>query len=151
MSNESHAYLISLIKDNISVFNYVNRNLSIITNNGEETQTYNENIFWEWFKGKIEYDNQALSFVVITDEKDFSIPKSSQIQLNHKNSFDNYDINELISVPDSLFVLSFPEHKKAPIQKKKKQIKKVVQADELLNENDIVDFFRETTQSYKNG
>jgi hypothetical protein len=52
---------------------------------GEETFRYRSDEFWKWFREKTNYDSEELSFAVITDIEEFSIP--SDIRIARKSGF----------------------------------------------------------------
>jgi len=146
-------FFIVLQEGVISVSRYENEEFEIIKHEGEVEQVYNSSSFWSWFKEKIEYEDEELSFVVVTDNKAFTIPPASGIKLNETNSFDNnsYIDDKIISLSKGMFVLSFPPRKETPKQivEENKESSKI-KVEELLSENEIANYFRKQTQSYHN-
>jgi len=72
---------------------------------GEEKFKYSED-FWEWFKKKIEYSKEGLSFIVISD-KEFKIPED--IVISKKSRFTKLPS---LKVPENFKIYTFPEIKK---------------------------------------
>ena len=64
-------YLIKLKEHKVSLLEYDNETNSfkVLKKNGEEWQEFKKESFWQWFKKKISYDNETVSFVVISDEE----------------------------------------------------------------------------------
>jgi len=100
-------YLIKYINNQISTYEIISTDIDIMMYQGEEKQKYNHNAFWEWFKRKIEYEDEALSFVMIYD-KELTIDDSIKISTNHHLSSD--EILDLIYEFKSsgLMVKTFP-------------------------------------------
>ena len=146
-----NGYIFQLIKNRIIVSEYADGSLTVLKNRGEKEQAYDEVKFWFWFKQKIEYKDEELSFVVITDNEAFLIPTSAQINLHQTSSLDNdsYIDNEIISMSHGLFVLSFPQRSTLPIQKVTEEIEEE-KPEETLSENALANYFRKQTQRYKN-
>lgn len=146
------AYLLQLVNNKITVSEYENGTFTVLKNRGEKEQPYDEANFWLWFKQKIEYQDEKLSFVVVTDIKDFTIPEYSEIQIDKTNYFDNNcDIDDLLlSVSQGLFVLSFPQRIISEPKSRKEPQKPKPKIEETPNENAIVDYFRQRTQEFKN-
>lgn len=146
-------FLIVLKDGNISISKYINAEFEVIKHEGEVKQKYDFNSFWLWFKDKIEYTDEELSFVVVTDNKEFCIPTSCGICLSQTNSFDDDSFidEKIISISKGMFVFSFPQRKERAVKAsiEEKEIPKV-QIEELLGENDIANYFRKQTQEFKN-
>jgi len=148
-----NSYIIQLVKNKIIVREYRDGSLHFLKNRGEKEQIYNEAKFWSWFKQKIEYNDEELSFIVVTDNKEFRIPTSCQIKLHQTNVLDNdsYINNEIASISHALFVLSFPKRDTLSCASKttQKVEEQEMQKEEPLGENALVDYFRKQTQGYK--
>lgn len=146
------AYIITVVENRVKVQEYVDGTLTLLKNRGEEEQAYDELQFWSWFKEKIEYQDEELSFVVITDNKEFLIPDSAEIKLHEKSSLDNdsYINDKILSLAKNLFVLSFP-NRIAPEPTTQKEPQKVEpKIEEPLSENAVAGYFRKQTQEFKN-
>ena len=114
-------YIIKFIKEFISVFDY--KRGFYIKFEGEQTFKFDDN-FWEWFKRKIEYDNEILCFVVVTDKENFEIDNS--IKIATRNGF-NPDLLQY----KNYNILKFPKEKKQS-PKKKKENKSIKNNSELV-------------------
>ena len=124
--------------EKIAILRCENNEFIPIRYEGEEFFDFKDN-FWEWFKEKIEYQNEPLSFVVL-NKSNFSIP--NDIKLKSKNNFCIEKINF-----EYENVLSFP---KVNIQQKKvKKIKPLKQ--EIIIKKTIADIYKEETKRYENG
>lgn len=146
------SYMITLIENRIQVSEYLDGDLTILKNRGEKEQNYNESKFWFWFKEKIEYENEKLSFVIVTDNKEFIIPSFTNIKLDEKNNLDNdnYINNILSSISKGFFVLFFPKKDTSTVNNKKKLEKAKEKEDKPISEDVLVDYFRKQTQGFKN-
>ena len=148
------SYIIKLIQNVVVVYEYENSSLTTLKNRGEKEQTYDEIKFWSWFKQKIEYKDEELSFVVVTDNEEFLIPDSSQIKLHQTSTLDNdsYINNEIISISDGLFVLSFPQRSTLCVESEttKEEAQEEEIPEEPLGENALAGYFRKQTQDFKN-
>ena len=103
-------YLIKLLNQKISLSEYDSDTKSFlkITKNGEVWQEFNESSFWKWFKKKLDYENEKLSFVIISDIKNFTI--DSTIELAKTNFIKNKQIisqlltNEIVANTKFYFI-----------------------------------------------
>jgi len=147
-----NAYIIKLIKNRVTVSEYAEGSLTVLKNRGEKEQTYHEVKFWSWFKQKIEYEDEELSFVVITDNEEFLVPPSAQINLHQTSTLDNdsYINDAIISMSHGLFVLSFPQRSTLHVQKVTEETQEEEIPEEPLSENALASYFRKQTQGYKN-
>jgi len=64
---------------NISLYEYADDELSIFKNKGEDEQTYEYDVFWDWWRDKVEYQEEEVSFLIATDEDEFDIPDNIKI------------------------------------------------------------------------
>ena len=146
-------FLIILAENQISVSECSDGEYNPLKREGEEKQPYDRVTFWQWFQKKLDYSSEALSFVVISDEEDFSIP--DDIVLSDVNHFqtDTLCTKKLQQHTKKYKVISFPliKNLKQPLPVKEKEPKKI---DANLNENltklNIADIFKKQTQEYKN-
>lgn len=147
-----NAYIITVVENRVKVQEYADGTLTLLKNRGEEEQTYNELKFWSWFKQKIEYKDEELSFVVVTDDEAFLIPATSEIKLHKTSVLDNdsYINSEIISLSKGLFVLSFPQRVAPALKSKKEPQKPEPKEEEPLSENAVAGYFRQQTQEFKN-
>jgi len=136
---------ISIIVCEDGEYNYLKRE-------GEERQPFEQDSFWQWFREKIDYSGEELSFVVISDDKSFSIP--DDIKLSRENKFQkdtqcferlrrytkqsNYypHIKDLEPIP------------KKRVNKQKKDTKNGY-LHKSFTQKTIADIFREETRKYR--
>jgi len=155
-----NSYLIIYIKNKIEVSEYIdNKRLEKLRYRAEIKQNYDETEFWKWFKKKIDYDNEELSFIVITDEKDFNIPQNSKITISEVNKISqNQDI---IDISKGYFILSFPKRDKIENSSEVmastspyNEVKTIDEAKTVVSDNNksnsLVNAFRKQTEGYKN-
>ncbi len=70
-------FIIYLIDDFISVYGFETEPIPL-KKEGEEKFKYSSD-FWEWFQEKIDYNNEELSFIVVTNREDFAISKKIKL------------------------------------------------------------------------
>lgn len=147
-------YFIVLVNNKISISRCENGEFFPLKIEGEEEQNYSKN-FWEWFKDKIEYDDEALSFVVISDKNDFVI--APDIVLNKINTFENDTLCKkkietltyrysLLSFPAMQSISSIQEEKDLETPKETICEKTVKRSTKKT----IADIFNRQTQEYEN-
>lgn len=148
-------YLIVLLDSKITVSTCENGELSPLKREGEEEQKYEKNDFWNWFKEKIEYNNEELSFIVITNQKDFFIDK--EITLSQINNFEKDLLckKRIEKLNNKYPLLSFPSMKIVNLTKNKKNIKtpkKIISPKKVKNitKKTVADIFNQQTQEYEN-
>jgi hypothetical protein len=138
-------YIIKQIKDEISVIEYQDK-LEYLKKDGEKKWRYDSS-FWEWFKEKIVYDNQELSFIIITDKDNFKIDSSIKISKTDTISKNQSLINEALALKENNKIFFYPPLKssvtKSSPQKPKKSNTKPIK------KGNIADFFREKTKDYR--
>ena len=110
----------------VEVSECVGDEIEILKREGEKRQIFNSE-FWEWFRKKIEYENEEVSFLIKSDVK-VDIPKFFNI--SKKNLFSK----ECLEL--------FEDYRAIPEIKKetKKRIKKIT----------IQKIFKEETKGYRN-
>ncbi len=150
-----HSFFIHFVNKEISISQYNDGNWVVLKNRGEELQVYHEGKFWQWFLEKIEYQQEKLSFVIVTDNKDFIIPDSSSILLNDLNPMlqDEVFHGNLSRKSQGYFILCFPQRECLDVQAVISEPKKE-HAEQHLKEKtdlDVASFFRTQTEHYKNG
>jgi len=103
-----NSFIIYIFKDKISIYQQIDKTLEPLKNKGEIEQNYNADLFWSWWKKKVEYQDEASSFLVVTDNKEFRIP--DDICIADKNSLSQNIINDLLlKLPNKSEVLTFPK------------------------------------------
>ncbi|MDQ6994810.1 MAG: hypothetical protein Q9M18_04360 [Mariprofundaceae bacterium] len=78
-----------------------------IKNNGERDWHYDENEFWDFFCKKINYEGEHLSFLILTDQNDVSIPLN--IQLDEKNGISQAAYHRFLINLKNINVISKPQ------------------------------------------
>ena len=67
-------FLIYEIKNKITLYEYNKNKFNIIKNNGEESTNFsNKELFWEFWKDKVQYQDENVGFIILTDEDLFDI------------------------------------------------------------------------------
>jgi len=105
-------YIIKYIDNQISVFEYENNSLTPIKHRGESAQKFVAPDFWSWFKNKIEYEEEPLSFIVLCDAV---LKIDDSIKLAKKHFLSQSQIEEIFYEEDlsNLKILSFPNQYKS--------------------------------------
>jgi len=125
-------FVIYLIDRYISVYRFDDGNMIALRYEGEERFPYSDD-FWEWFKKKIDYNNEELSFVVVSDVE-FEI--SGDIVIAKKSSFDEIPV---LREYKNTKIFTFPKIEQT-------EIKKVIKRDKGKG---FVDFFVDKTTNLK--
>jgi len=130
-------FLFIFNNEKISIYRCADDKLISLKYQGEESFMFDDN-FWGWFKEKIDYQNEALSFVILNKDN-FIVP--NEIKLKKINQFCiekiDFEYENIIAIPQK-------EIKIKKIEKKIKPIKKVEK-----NKITIVDFYKEETKKYE--
>ena len=145
-----NSFVIYSFKENISVYEQISETLEPLKNKGEIEQKYNADLFWSWWKKKVEYQDEELSFIVITDNKEFSIP--DDICIADKNSLSQNIINDLlVKLPTNSKVLSFPKIENLKINYVKVEEAKEENIEIPINiaSPSLATFFRNKTNEMK--
>ena len=73
-------FLIYEIKNKITLYEYNKNKFNIIKNNGEESTNFsNKELFWEFWKDKVQYQDENVGFIILTDEDLFDIPNNIKL------------------------------------------------------------------------
>jgi hypothetical protein len=111
-------FIIYLIKGKIQVLYQKDEQPRLLSKEGEEWFEYDTE-FWDWFKQKIDYQDEPLSFIIISDQE-FEIVK--EIKIAEQSGFKEmpiltqYPKTEIISEP------RIKENLKKIIQKKQREL-----------------------------
>lgn len=89
-----NSYFIKLYNSTIFTCEMTSNELYILTRNAEDEQPYQKDDFWEWFKQKIEYDGEALCFIIATDEDTFEV--CSTLQIAQKQILSKLDLENIL-------------------------------------------------------
>lgn len=147
-----NTYLIIKRENNISLYECgVDASILPIKNKGEKEQVYNPNKFWEWFTEKIGYQNELLSFIVLNDNDDFSVPDIINLSEIHHLQTDELCKRKIEQLAEKYKLLSFPQIQNFTIQKKKQETLKIdKEIVQNLEKYTLADIFNQRTQEYKN-
>jgi hypothetical protein len=140
-------YTIKCIKENITVFSYIDGEFERLKNNGEKSQNFQEEIFWRWFEEKISYDDEAISFIIITDKKEFKIP--NHFKLNNSFKLDNNLKNFINRYLENYFLLTKPNID-IPLETLKADKITEKKVSQEIKKGSISEYFINKTKSYKN-
>ena len=104
-----NSYFIQNTNGQIIVSDMSSDGLTILKRNGETSQDYEKDDFWSWFKNKIEYDNEALCFVITSDDEDFTLDDS--LQVADQQYFTEIEIENLLlgEIEASMNITCIPE------------------------------------------
>jgi len=125
-------FVIYLIGGYVSVYRLDDGSMVPLRYEGEERFLYSDD-FWKWFKKKIDYNNEELSFVVVSDVE-FEIP--GDIVIAKKSSFDKMPV---LREYKNTKIFTFPKIEQT-------EIKKVLKRDKRKG---LVDFFVDKTTNLK--
>jgi len=106
-------YLIELQKNKISLSEYDSdsKNFTKIKKNGEVWQEFVPREFWQWFQKKVEYDDEKLSFAIISDSETFVIDETIELSkinfVEDKQNIFQLLLNEINQTQKLLFIPHF--------------------------------------------
>lgn len=144
------SFVIYSFNGNVSIYQQIDETLEVLKNRGEEEQNYNAHFFWSWWREKVEYEEEEVSFFVVTDNQEFTIP--NDISIANKNSLSQNIINELLlTLPLNSEVLTFP---KIEDLKTTKRDEKVFKQEETkipttISNPSLATFFRKKTKEMR--
>jgi len=135
--------------NNISIYEEVDGDIEALKNKGEKEQAYEPKIFWSWWKKKISYDYEEVSFFIVTDREEFPIPHD--IIIAEKSTLPQNAINNLLrTLPINLRVISIPEIKNLKINTKKVvKTKKIKKSENIFEQPSLSNYFRSKTRVMK--
>jgi len=145
-------FFILLQEGMISVSKCKNEDFEILRYEGEIEQRYDPEIFWLWFKEKIEYDGKEFSFIVLSDDKEFLIDDSIKIASTHRIPMEK--IIDIIDEYNSegLHVITFPKiDLKIPKKQAIKQVSKPIKSTNHNKSQSLQKYFKKQTSKYKKG
>ncbi len=102
-------FLIYEIKNKITLYEYNKNKFNIIKNNGEESTNFsNKELFWEFWKDKVQYQDENVGFIILTDEDLFDIPNN--IKLTNEIQIPTEAIESLIEIKNLRYknLISYP-------------------------------------------
>jgi len=143
------SYIINYFKHEIAIY-LVDENgeKKALKCKGEAVQTYCSKNFWQWFKDKINYENEALSFIVFSDEASFEIDET--IAIATKNSLEALVKKGKIDVIENATVLTYPHIEdfkeiRVVLEEEERVEKREMPISEVTN---LEDFFKQKTQGF---
>ncbi len=136
-------YFIRLFEDRISVYECTDNEQRVLKNMGEESQQYEHEHFWNWWRKKVEYQGDPSVFIIITDKDKFDVPQD--IHIADVISIDRLYNLHLQNIPNNANIISKPDNISfnSSFQKQTEpKIKKIPR-----NDNSLEDYFvKETTR-----
>lgn len=103
-------YYISNRDGEISIFEMQENQLKILKRDGENSQLYDYEEFWNWWEHKTVYKNEEVSFIVVTDNDWFKIPDN--VNISDKNVWKSKEIEDIKkNICFNQKILFFPEVK----------------------------------------
>jgi hypothetical protein len=131
-------YLIKYRENKISIFEYEETGLIVMRNKGESSWKFENSSFWNWFKEKIEYEGEKLSFIVLCKDE-FEINNSIKISDEHglsQKQMEDILYDEDLSKFD---IFQFPNQYKindikSSIQNRKQVIQKEYEKEKQLED-----------------
>ncbi len=145
-----NSFVIYSFKENISIYQQIDETLEPLKNRGEIEQNYNPDLFWDWWKKKVDYEDEALSFLVVTDNKEFTLP--NDICIAETNSLSQNIINDLLlRLPANSEVLTFPKIEELEIDYREVEASKEEEMVVPINTANpsLASFFRKKTNEMK--
>jgi len=145
-------YLIKYIDNNITIGRYTGGKFQIIKKNGENAQEYHKDHFWAWFKDKVCYKDEKLSFAVMTNEDSFLFPEDINIAEVHELEENQKTQEEIIEFSINLNLIYTPIISN-PIDNLNRSLQttedKPTDIDTELKQSGISEFFRKKTRELK--
>ena len=130
------SFFINHVNGNISLYEYIDKELSIFRNKGESEQTYEHDAFWDWWRDKVEYQDDEVSFLIATDQDKFDIPEN--IQIAKHNVLSKKIITKKTKITfNKLKVINYPlieEKDFLNFMKEKKHINKSIKLEKTIDE-----------------
>ena len=150
------SFLLVYTNGQISVAACIDDALKVLKYEGETSQRFQKERFWKWFKEKIEYQNEPLSFIVITDQESFAVPED--ITIAQKSGF-SFECLQKIGQKrqfNAYHIFYFPVIEKIPPiekgpQKRQKRVSKPKKIVENLMKPTVADAYKKETRKYRNG
>ena len=139
-------YVIKQIKKNISVIEYQDNLLEYLKKDGERQWEYDTD-FWEWFKDKIAYNNEELSFIVVTDNNQFKIDNSINLTTKDQISTNQLLIDKALDIKGNNKIFFYPPLKSNTTKSSPKKPKK--SNTKPIEKGSMADFFIAKTKDHK--
>lgn len=136
-------YFIKFFNNIISVYECSESKQTVLKNMGEDSHKFEYEVFWSWWKKKVEYQDEPSIFVVATDQDSFDVP--DDIKISSATNIGNEHSYLFDDLPKSFKVLTKPEEIQYTIDLPEKidsHVRKVPR-----NNNSLEDYFvRETSR-----
>ena len=133
----------------VSIYDTLTESFEVLKNKGEAWQEYNDD-FWHWFKKKIDYKDESLSFAILhnTDNKDkVQIPSDIKISKTNYITQDTQAYNLIESQADITATITFiPIFK---INKKQNKVTKPIQKQNEIKQDSITHYYKQKTKTYQ--
>ena len=102
-------YLIKLFEGMISIYECTDHRQSVLKNMGEASQKFEDDVFWAWWRKKVEYQGEPSIFIIVTDQDQFDVPEDIQVA-EIKNMDSLYNNPHLQDIPEDFNVISRPDN-----------------------------------------
>jgi len=149
-------FIIIIENGKISILICEDGEYTYLTREGEERQPFEQDSFWQWFREKIDYNGEELSFAVIGYDKSFAIP--DDIKLSRENIFqkDTQCLDRLRQYtkqsnyyPHIKDLEPIPQKRVNKRVNKQKNDTKNSHLHKSFTQKTIADIFREETRKYR--
>jgi len=143
----NNSYGIKVFDGMVQVFDLAQR--EHIKNNGEQVWLYEKDGFWDFFRKKIAYDGESLSFLILTDQQDLPIPTS--ILLSQKNAITRSAYDAFVGNAYEINIITKPHvsFQSKPVRKMTKTAKTKKVDFFTSTENAAAAYYREKTEEYE--
>lgn len=104
-------FLIYELKNKITLYEYANSEFKIKKNNGEENTLFsNKSDFWKFWENKVQYQDEDVGFIILTDEDTFSIPDNINIITDLQILKE--DLKDFIEIKNLIYknIISYPSN-----------------------------------------
>ncbi len=140
------SFLIVYQNEIIKIFEYKEGRFIVLTNNGEEEQRFDEDVFWSWWKDKINYSGEDVAFIVLTDKEFFRIPPF--IGLSDSFEFKTREVEEVVKyIPSEINIFSYPDGfnvVKPPIEVNEESKEVIIETKKPI----LCEYFKQKTDKY---
>ena len=144
------SFVIYSFKNKISIYEEIDESLEVLKNRGEKEQEYKPDIFWSWWKNKVEYDNEEVSFLVVTDNEKFTIP--NDIVIANISQLSEDVMNDVLqTAPKGCEILTFPKIENLQIvyQELEEPKEEEIEMPISLTEPSLANYFRKKTNEMR--
>lgn len=104
-------FFIEYFKNNISIHEYVDNKRCVLKYMGEDTQRFDYEKFWDWWRKKVEYQQEEVMFIIFTDKETFDVPENINIlPIKNINQSKKDDLSSIPSLPTNAKMITKPEN-----------------------------------------